>query len=685
MYTKHRYVEPSEAEITEILNGRFFQNRGIKNFSEDFSGWLLIPKINRAVFNLFQELSSDLLDYDFSQINEDLFSKVYQEIVQRQQRHKAGEYYTPEWLVELILNEAFAIWEKQNDGRLPKILDPACGSGSFILQAIKIFKNEKCSLTEIVSSIQGFDVNPIAGFIARANYISAIDDLIDAEDEIEIPIYVKDSLKSPDLFEDSAKLNKYDILIGNPPWVVMRSLKSKGYQQFLKREILKYGLLERQDVHLFTQMELATLLFCKSADLYLDNGGIVAYVMPRSVLAGTKHHVNFRKFETPLIKLLKIIDLDGVNPLFNVPACVLIGLKGDKTRYPVLVDQYSGKLNQSENEINNAKRRLVVKVSNYSPPNFSVKASYYYDKFKVGASIFPRSLYFVDLISMASDSDKILVQTSDEILQIVKDPWQVIFKGEIDRKFLYATLLAWEIFPFGFSRLRPVILPIKENSMGYELIDIDKLEKDGDDQSARWFRNAQLIWNEKRTKNSEQRFPSLTDRLNYNGLLTIQNNHARYNVVYNATGTNLVACVIDRSNLPSFEVDQLKLIPMGLILDVKTWFFATQNLEEANYLSAILNSAIISKLIKPLQPNGLFGARAIHRRPFLLRIPKFNSKDESHLRLADIAMMCQEKVETIKFNQTNRIRAEARRLVKDEIKEIDSIVESILSKSTAEE
>ncbi|MDZ7376405.1 MAG: hypothetical protein ONB13_07275, partial [candidate division KSB1 bacterium] len=170
-----------------------------------------------------------------------------------------------------------------------------------------------------------------------------------------------------------------------------------------------------------------------------------------------------------------------------------------------------------------------------------------------------------------------------------------------------------------------------------------------------------------------------------NGLLTIQNNHARYNVVYNATGTNLVACVIDKSNLPSFEVDQQKLALMGLILDVKTWFFATQNLEEANYLSAILNSAIISKLIKPLQPNGLFGARAIHRRPFLLRIPKFNSKDESHLRLADIAMMCQEKVETIKFNQTNRIRAEARRLVKDEIKEIDSIVESILSKSTAEE
>ena len=54
-------------------------------------------------------------------------------------------------------------------------------------------------------------------------------------------------------------------------------------------------------------MELATLFFSKYADLYLKREEIIAFVMPRSVLAGTIHHMNFRKFRKPTIWLIKII------------------------------------------------------------------------------------------------------------------------------------------------------------------------------------------------------------------------------------------------------------------------------------------------------------------------------------------------------------------------------------------
>ncbi len=80
-------------------------------------------------------------------------------------------------------------------------------------------------------------------------------------------------------------------------------MKNKESQNFLKHEVLKYHLLENKDVYLFTQMELATLFFCKCADLYLKGEGIIAFVMPRSVLAGTIHHINFRKFRKPPVKL----------------------------------------------------------------------------------------------------------------------------------------------------------------------------------------------------------------------------------------------------------------------------------------------------------------------------------------------------------------------------------------------
>jgi hypothetical protein len=169
------------------------------------------------------------------------------------------------------------------------------------------------------------------------------------------------------------------------------------------------------------------------------------------------------------------------------------------------------------------------------------------------------------------------------------------------------------------------------------------------------------------------------DRLNYNNLLTTQNPFRRYIVLYNATGTNLVSCVIDKQSLPCFTVDGEEIKQEGFIVDVKTWFFETENEMEAYYLSAIFNSGIISEIIKPLQPKGLFGARAIHRRPLLFAIPKFNGNDDMHLKLANIGKGGHEKVKAMKFVQKNNVRAEVRKELKWEITEINKIVSKFIN------
>ena len=532
------------------------------------------------------------------------------------------------------------------------------------------------------------DINPIAAVIAKANYLIAISDSLRemADTEITLPIYTKDSLKSPDLFDYDVKIEKYDIIIGNPPWVVMRSMKNKKYQNFLKREVLDYHLLENKDTHLFTQMELATLFFCKCADLYLKRDGIIAFVMPRSVLAGTIHHINFRRFSKPPIKLIKIIDLEKVSPLFNMPSCVLIGLKGNTTRYPVLSERYAGELPDRDAKFSALKARLSAEICEYTPPDFSAKPSYYYDKFKVGASIFPRSLYFVDIIS--HKNSMVTVKTSREIYQMAKEPWKIVLEGIIENDFLYATLLAWKIIPFGYVELHPVILPIREHFNEYRLLNSDELQQAGFTDAEKWFKKIQLIWRERRTQKSEKRFPSLLDRLNYNNLLTIQNPSRRYVVLYNATGTNLVSCVIDKPSLLSFMVNGKEVKPKGFIVDVKTWFFETESEMEAYYLSAIFNSEIISKIIKPLQPRGLFGARAIHRRPLLFTIPQFDGDDDRHIKLVDISKECHEKIKAMLplfqrgpggFAQKNNTRTEVREKFKGEIMKINQIVSEILN------
>ena len=675
VYLKFAGNKPDRTEIPKVINGKYFIEKGITNFlEEDFSLWLLNPQIEDKSFALFDMIIDALKNYDFGGIDEDIFREIYEDVVERKERHKAGEYYTPEWLVQLILKEVFALWEGKNDGN-PKILDPACGSGTFLYHAIKYLIEKGTPLKDITKNVAGIDINPVAAIITKANYLIAISKLIEDSEEITLPIYTKDCLKSPDLFDYEVKIEKYDIVIGNPPWVVMRSMKNREYQNFLKKEVLNYHLLRNKDVHLFTQMELATLFFCKCADLYLKKEGIIAFVMPRSVLAGTIHHINFRKFRKPPIRLIKIIDLEEVSPLFNMPSCVLIGLKDGKTKYPVLSERYKGKLPDRSAKFSEAKETLSTKTCKYVPPDFSAEPSYYYDKFKVGASIFPRSLYFVDIISCANS--QVFVKTSREIYSIVKEPWKVALEGEIEDDFLYATLLAWEIIPFGYIKIRPVILPIKEQSNEYRLLNTNELQRFRGIE--KWLKEAQEIWRERRTKKSEKRFPSLLDRLNYNNLLTAQNPSKRYVVLYNATGTNLVSCVIDKLLLPCFKVDGDEIRPKGFIVDVKTWFFETENEMEAYYLSAIFNSEIINEIIKPLQPRGLFGARAIHRRPLLFAMPKFDRSDELHLKLADIGISCHEKVKVMKFAQKNNVRAEVRKKLKSEMMEINQTVSKVLN------
>jgi len=677
MYFRFEKNSIGEEKLRSVISGEYFSSNGIINFSEkeDFSTWILHDKIMNESLNLVYWLAQKLSEYDFSRIDEDVFKEIYEELVEKEERHRAGEYYTPEWLAQLILLEVFSIWKKDHKSP-PKILDPACGSGTFLCNAIHYLKEEygsSISLEDILSSVIGIDINPLACLVAKANYLIALGDILMEKrypTGIVIPVFSSDALKLP-----KNMLEEVDIIVGNPPWIVMRNIKNKEYQEFLKKEMLRYNLIDKEDVHLFTQIEMASLFFYKCSDLYLKTNGIIGFVMPRSVIGGTLQHIGFRRFQKPPLKLMKILDLENVQPLFNMPACVLIALKGETTKYPVIAMKYTGRLTRKNAKLQEAKHLLSVERYTYYPPEFPRARSYYFDRFKVGASIFPRTFYFVDVIS--SNTNFLLVQTSKEILGITKPPWRVELKEEIEPEFIYSTLLAWEMVPFGYLRLRPVILPIKPSNSSFLVFDFTELRELGFTGVSKWFEKAQKFWEEKRTQKSTKRFPKLIDRLNYNGLLTSQNPNKRYVVMYNATGTDVVSCVIDKKLLSNLGYPS-----NGFVADVKCWFYETDNESEAHYLSAVLNSGLISRLIKPFQPRGLFGARAIHRRPLLFPIPKFEETDEIHAELARMSEICHEKVKNMLLNEKiegNRVRSQVRIRLSSEAEHINNLVSKLLS------
>lgn len=203
-----------QKEMSELENGSIWSKLGIKNLLEgDLFSWYL-SSWGGNIADAIRSISERLSEYDPSSIatddkgKKDLLKSLYQMLFPKTLRHDLGEYYTPDWLAELVLDELGYGPGLEN---LPqkRLLDPACGSGTFLVEAINrvIIWNEKRPYTEkieegellrlITSNIFGFDLNPLAVIASRVNYLMAISELVRHGEEIEIPVYLCDSIMTP--------------------------------------------------------------------------------------------------------------------------------------------------------------------------------------------------------------------------------------------------------------------------------------------------------------------------------------------------------------------------------------------------------------------------------------------------------------------------------------------------------
>lgn len=103
---------------------------------------------------------------------------------------------------------------------------------------------------------------------------------------------------------------KFDVILGNPPWLSYRYVEKGEYQTLLKNMITqKYKLLSGK-VELLTHMELATLFFLRTAEVYLKPNGIIGFVLPKSIYTADQHDT-FRRSLFPIpLGLTKAWDLE---------------------------------------------------------------------------------------------------------------------------------------------------------------------------------------------------------------------------------------------------------------------------------------------------------------------------------------------------------------------------------------
>ena len=196
--------------VRKMESGGLWKELGIRNFLEgDLFLWYLADW-NDGIAELIHRIASKLDRYDISSLSgessekQDLLKSLFQRLFPKTLRHDMGEYYTPDWMAEFLLNEIG--YDGNPDKRL---LDPACGSGTFLVCAINRAKRwfsqhrfeveygERELLEKITNNIIGFDLNPMAVIASRANYLFALADLVHRVGSIEIPVYLCDSIMRP--------------------------------------------------------------------------------------------------------------------------------------------------------------------------------------------------------------------------------------------------------------------------------------------------------------------------------------------------------------------------------------------------------------------------------------------------------------------------------------------------------
>ena len=141
--------------------------------------------IIRFLNSLLDSIYSKALLIDWEEGNkEDVFRELYEILIDEETRRKIGEYYTPLWLVEFMIKE---VSDTLNELKDKIILDPFCGSGTFLVKAFYKKIEEGENPDKAIKEIIGFDILPLAVSIARAELMIAYQS-VKKDKEIATPL-----------------------------------------------------------------------------------------------------------------------------------------------------------------------------------------------------------------------------------------------------------------------------------------------------------------------------------------------------------------------------------------------------------------------------------------------------------------------------------------------------------------
>lgn len=317
-------INPSK--ISEKLNEYFEIARQIDYqavFEEDFPDKVTFPSTGiDPLINLLDDLNR----YNFSHMPQDVVGNVFEKLIPPEERHALGQYFTNENLVDLITT--FCV-RSQSD----KVLDPTCGTGTFLIRAYDRLRNSgEKDHKKLLSQIWGIDVAHFPAELATINlYKQNIEDYANfprviSKDFFEvkpddtfkfpppkpIPPLTRGEVKGGGMIDE--KIPLFDGIVGNFPYIRQELIEKriKGYKNTLIRVLAQDWrqdypeLFNNGDIKLSGQADIYAYMFFHAAR-HLKDGGRMGIVTSNSWL-DVAYGYELQKFFLKNFKIIAILE-----------------------------------------------------------------------------------------------------------------------------------------------------------------------------------------------------------------------------------------------------------------------------------------------------------------------------------------------------------------------------------------
>ena len=275
---KRKYKGTSVEQIEKAFVKAFVKNRNIEIMKSTF----LTEYLSGFDSSMGDNIICFISDKKMAENIDDLIAG-FELLINDVNKKNKGMVYTPYSIKEYILEKVMV---QRNP---PKIIDPACGCGSFLVSAAKKMKKRyQISYKDIFSKyIFGVDIDKHS--IEKSLVLFNLLALEEGEEPIEASTLLKTG-NALDILRNEEYTKKFDIVIGNPPYV-----RAKNIDDSIKASLKNWTVVSG-NVDLY-------IPFYQVGIELLSKNGKLGYISPNTFLQS----VNGRKLRTYLVNLKKEI------------------------------------------------------------------------------------------------------------------------------------------------------------------------------------------------------------------------------------------------------------------------------------------------------------------------------------------------------------------------------------------